>query len=153
MEAGNIARILKEGYDVGVLSRGLNAAVSELELDVLLIDTHPGLNEETLLSLALSDTLFVVLRPDQQDFEGTGVTIRVAERLKVQNTYVIINKIPDTYNRSDITAQVENTFDTKVAAAIPHCDELMTLGSQGIFSLKYPDHCVTELYQHIADRT
>jgi septum site-determining protein MinD len=30
-----------------------------------------------------------------------------------------------------------------VAAALPHSDELMALGSGGIFALKYPEHPVT----------
>jgi len=40
--------------------------VKALALDYLFIDTHPGVNEETLLSIAISDKLFVVLRPDHQ---------------------------------------------------------------------------------------
>ena len=55
MKAGDIARVLREGYDVGVLRDGFHELIEALKLDVLMIDTHPGLNEETLLSIALSD--------------------------------------------------------------------------------------------------
>ena len=51
--------------------------IAALSLDYLLIDTHPGLNEETLLSIAISDSLVIILRPDQQDFQGTSVTVDV----------------------------------------------------------------------------
>jgi len=40
----------------------------------LLIDTHAGLGEETLLAIVISHTLLIVMRPDQQDYEGTGYT-------------------------------------------------------------------------------
>jgi MinD-like ATPase involved in chromosome partitioning or flagellar assembly len=66
-----------------LLNDGFHARVSGLALDTLLIDTHPGLNEETLLSIAISDILVIILRPDQQDFQGTGVTVEVARKLDV----------------------------------------------------------------------
>ena len=47
------------------------------------MDTHPGINEETLLSTAISDCLVMVMRPDQQDYLGTAVAIEVAQRLMV----------------------------------------------------------------------
>src|SRR5713101_9812392 len=71
MKAGDIARVLREGYDVGLLRDGLRELIESLNLDFLMIDTHPGLNEETLLSIAISDALVIILRPDQQDYQGT----------------------------------------------------------------------------------
>ena len=53
IKAGQIARILREGYDVGKLNDGFQKLIERLNLDYLLIDTHPGLNEETLLSIAI----------------------------------------------------------------------------------------------------
>src|SRR6187551_2554743 len=57
IRAGEIARILREGYDVGLLNDGFRDVIDRLKLDYLLIDTHPGLNEETLLSIAISNAL------------------------------------------------------------------------------------------------
>ena len=70
MKAGDIARVLREGYDVGVLRDGLQELIEALTLDVLMIDTHPGLNEETLLSIAISDALLIVLRPGPAGLPG-----------------------------------------------------------------------------------
>lgn len=78
IKAGEIARVLREGYDVGLLNDGFQGVIEALDLDVLMIDTHPGLNEETLLSIAISDALAILLRPDNQDYQGTGVTVEVA---------------------------------------------------------------------------
>jgi len=94
VNAGKIARILKEGYDIGLLSDGFWDLIDILELDALLIDTHPGLNEETLLSIALSDILLIILRPDQQDYQGTSVTTEVARKLDVPDLKLIVNKVP-----------------------------------------------------------
>ena len=78
IKAGEIARVLREGYDVGLLTDGFQELIDVLDLDYLFIDTHPGLNEETLLSITISDILLLILRPDQQDFQGTAVTVDVA---------------------------------------------------------------------------
>ena len=98
IKAGEIARILREGYDVGLLDDGFKDLVDQLKLDILLIDTHPGLNEETLLSIAISDVLAVILRPDEQDYQGTSVTIEVARKLDVPDLFVIVNKVPQSLN-------------------------------------------------------
>ena len=57
IRAGDIVRILQDGYDVSLLNTGFTELSAALSLDYLLIDTHPGLSEETLLSIAVSDRL------------------------------------------------------------------------------------------------
>ena len=152
MDTGNIARVLHEGYDVGVMSQGLRELNEKLGLDVLLIDTHPGLNEETLLSIALSDVLIIILRPDEQDYEGTAVTISVARRLQVPRMYLILNKVPQVYDVEQVKEQVGQTYETEIAAVIPHSDDMMTLASRGIFAMQFPNHPVTKLLKDVADQ-
>jgi MinD-like ATPase involved in chromosome partitioning or flagellar assembly len=150
IKAGEIARVLREGYDVGLLNDGFHELVEALDLDVLMIDTHPGLNEETLLSIAISDALAIIMRPDQQDFQGTGVTVEVARKLNVPKLVIIVNKTPQVYDFDQIRSQVESLYKAEVAAVMPHSDELMALASSGIFSVKYPNHEVTKLYEQVA---
>jgi MinD-like ATPase involved in chromosome partitioning or flagellar assembly len=152
IKAGEIARVLQEGYDGGLLNDGFEALIKILNLDVLLIDTHPGLNEETLLSIAVSDLLVLILRPDQQDYQGTSVTVDVARKLDVPKMFLMINKVPGKVNLEKVKQDVENIYGCEVAAVIPHSDDLMTLASSGIFSFKYPDHEVTKIYQQLVDR-
>jgi septum site-determining protein MinD len=152
IKAGEIARVLREGYDVGLLNDGFSALIQKLKLDLLIIDTHPGLNEETLLSIAISDTLVLILRPDQQDYQGTSVTVEVARKLDVPQMLLLVNKVPPLFDMNDVKQRVEKTYNCEVAAVIPHSDELMTLASAGIFSNKYPDHPVTKIYQKLVDR-
>ena len=98
MKPGEIARVLREGYDAQRMTEGFRQLIAALDLDILLIDTHPGLNEETLLSLVLSDSLLIVMRPDRQDYEGTGVTARVARELEVPRIRILVNKLPDSFD-------------------------------------------------------
>jgi septum site-determining protein MinD len=41
-------------------------------------------------------------------------------------------------------------YGCPVAAVLPHSDDLMILSSEGVFSLRYPEHRLTHLYQDIA---
>jgi septum site-determining protein MinD len=152
VKANDIARVMREGYDVGLLNEGFRRLVKELSLDVLMLDTHPGLNEETLLSIAMSSTLAIVLRPDRQDYEGTSVTLSVARRLQVPSLVLVVNKTPPVFDADEVRERVEKTYDCEVTAVLPHSDELMTLSSAGIFALRYPGHPVTGMYRQIAAR-
>ena len=150
IKAGEIARVLREGYDVSLLNDGFHELITALALDVLLIDTHPGLNEETLLSIVISDVLVIILRPDQQDYQGTGVTVEVARKLDVPRLVLVVNKVPAVFDLDDVKTQVIRTYDCDVAAVLPHSDEMMALASSGLFVLRYPDHPITAALQHVA---
>lgn len=152
IRTGEITRVLREGYDVGLLNDGFAELIEKLSLDVLMIDTHPGLNEETLLSIAVSDALAIIMRPDQQDYQGTGVTVQVARQLEVPRLVLVVNKSPAAFDPKEIAAKVERAYDCEVAAVLPHCEEMMTLASSGIFVLRYPDHPLTGLYRQVTSR-
>ena len=152
LKAGEIARVLREGYDVGLLDAGFQEFINDLELDFLLIDTHPGLNEETLLSIAISDKVVLILRPDQQDYMGTSVTVEVARKLDVAELLMVVNKIPSAFDLDEVKKMVETTYNCEVAALMPHSDELMVLGSAGVFVFEYPDNEVTQALKGLASR-
>jgi MinD-like ATPase involved in chromosome partitioning or flagellar assembly len=150
VKPGEITRVLREGYNARKLTQGLKDLVDALSLDVLLIDTHPGLNEETLLSIVISDALAIVMRPDKQDYEGTGITVKVARELKVPNLMLIVNKAPLILEPEAIRIKVEQTYGCEVAAVLPHSDDLMNLASEDIFVMRYPDHPISALYRQVA---
>ena len=140
--ASEISRVLRDGYDVGRLNEGMKALRKELNLDYLFIDTHPGLNEETLLSIAISDILLIILRPDQQDFQGTAVTVDIARGLDVPNLFLVVNKALITATNihasgfaDDIEARPTNA---QVAGVLPLTEDMADMGSADIFSLRSP---------------
>jgi len=151
IKAGEIARVLREGYDVSLLNDGFHDLITALNLDALLIDTHPGLNEETLLSIAISDVLLIILRPDQQDYLGTGVTVEVARQLSVPRMLMVVNKVPLAFDGAEVKSRVEETYQCPVAGVLYHADEMMALGSAGIFVLRYPDHPVSTGLRQVAE--
>ena len=150
IRAGEIARVLREGYDVGLLNDGFHELIRELNLDVLIIDTHPGLNEETLLSIAISNVLAIIMRPDQQDYQGTGVTVEVARKLGVPRLVLVVNKVPEVFDPGEVRARVEATYQSEVAAVLPHSDDMMALASADIFALRWPDHSMTAGLRQVA---
>ena len=140
IKTSEISRVLRDGYDVNILNKGLKTLRKELQLDYLLIDTHPGLNEETLLSIGISDEMVIILRPDQQDFQGTAVTLDVARSLDVPIIRLLVNKALSKYNPNQVRAQVEEKFQAPVAGVLPLSEDMVDLGSADLFSLRFPDH-------------
>jgi septum site-determining protein MinD len=140
LKAGEIAKVLREGYDVSLLNDGFEDLIDALDLDCLFIDTHPGMNEETLLSIAISDWVVLILRPDKQDFLGTAVTIDVARKLGVQRLLLVINKALPSMDTVALKKDVERNFNADVGALLLLSEDMLRLGSAGIFILKHPTH-------------
>jgi MinD-like ATPase involved in chromosome partitioning or flagellar assembly len=135
-----ISRVLHQGYDARLLKDGFRDLIHDLALDYLLIDTHPGLNEETLLSIAISHVLIIILRPDQQDYQGTSVTLEVAKKLGVPAMYLVLNKLladlePDAYR-----TRLQETYRTEVGAILPLSTEVARMASSDVFCLIEPEH-------------
>jgi MinD-like ATPase involved in chromosome partitioning or flagellar assembly len=144
IQAGEIVRVLREGYDVSLLNDGFRDVLKTMNLDYLIVDTHPSLNEETLLSIAISDVLVLIMRPDQQDYQGTAVTVDIARKLDVPNLFLVINKMPKSFEADQVQEQAEANYHSRVAAILPHADEMMELASSDIFALRFPDHEITK---------
>jgi septum site-determining protein MinD len=140
LKAGEITRVLRDGYDVGVLNDGFEQLLEKLSLDYLFIDTHPGMNEETLLSIAISDCMVLILRPDKQDFLGTAVTVEIARKLGVPRMLLVLNKVIPSMNVASLSEEVQRSFQADLGAVLLLSEEMLHLGSQGIFCLRYPQH-------------
>ncbi len=149
MSANDITRILREGYEVSDLRNGFSEVIEARDLDYLIIDTHPGLDRETLLSMATADFLFVVARIDEQDLLGTAATLSVARKLQVPDIRIIVNKKPSIYEDRAILSEVERKFRTKVATIIPLVPILIEAGSRYIVTLKHPDNEFTKRIEEV----
>ncbi len=150
IHGGEISHVLRKGYDVNRLNEGLQTLLEVLDLDYLFIDTHPGLNEETLLSVAISDVLVLLLRPDQQDLQGTAVTVDIARNLGVPNLLLGVNKALSRHDPNAIKAEMEKLFDAPVAGVMPLSEDLVDNGSADLFSLKEPEHAWSKALKDIA---
>jgi MinD-like ATPase involved in chromosome partitioning or flagellar assembly len=146
-----INRIVREGYELASLHQGLEWMTEAKRLDVLLMDVCAGLNEDTLLPIAISDLLVVILRPDPQDFQGTAVTVEIARRLNVSRIVLVANMVPTAFDFDEVKAKVNQTYQCEVATVLPFSEEVMTLASSGIFMLRYPTHSFTSRLQRLAE--
>jgi len=152
LKSGDIARVLKEGFDVELLNEGFEDLLDRLDLDFLFVDTHPGMNEETLLSIAISDWVVLILRPDRQDFLGTAVTLEVAKKLGVPKLLLVVNKALASMDIAALRKDVERTYSAELGAILLLSEDMLRLGSTGIFSLKFPDHQFTRGIRELATK-
>jgi MinD-like ATPase involved in chromosome partitioning or flagellar assembly len=149
IKINEISRVLHEGYDARILKDGFKELITELDLDLLLIDTHPGLNEETLLSIAISHILVILLRPDQQDFQGTSVTLEVAKKLGVPHMFLVLNKVLPDVEPAVYRKQLTDTYATRVGAILPLSTEIVRLASADVFCLLQPQHTFSQAIKEL----
>src|SRR5918992_1415404 len=95
IQPADIAQVMREGYDVGLLNEGFRDLIKRLDLDALLLDTHPGLNEETLLSIAMSNALAIIMRPDSHDYEVAAVLPHSDELMVLSSEGIFALRHPD----------------------------------------------------------
>ncbi len=151
MRVDAIVRIASDGYDVSKLNDQFTGLIEHLQLDALLIDTHPGLNRETMLTTAISDVLALVVRPDQQDFHGTAVLLEVAGKLGVPHTGIIANKVPSSLSADDVKQRIEEAFSLEVMGLLTLSEEMAVLGSRSLFVNEHPNHPITKELERVRD--
>jgi MinD-like ATPase involved in chromosome partitioning or flagellar assembly len=140
--AGELARVLDEEQGMALLSDGLRRLVQDLRLDTLIIDTPPGLARETMQFIALADVLAIVLRPDQQEYQDTGVVMEVARKLRVPHLWLIVNNVPASVDPDQVKRCIEHAYHCAVAAVLPESGGMMIPAGAGIFAQRYPEHPV-----------
>jgi MinD-like ATPase involved in chromosome partitioning or flagellar assembly len=150
-DVGSIMRILREGYDADRLNKALSEISKRFELDLLMIDTSAGLNEETLVTLAISDILMLLLKLDKHDYQGTAVIASLAEKLAIPRMELIVNHVPATFAFEDVRREVEEKYETPVAAIFPYTEQMLLLASAGIFALQFPSHPLTLALERLTD--
>ena len=151
MDSDRIARLLREGYEVEKLNDAFFELSDHLHLDYVLVDTHPGINEETLLSAAIADCLLMIMRPDSQDYLGTAVAIEVAERLDVPAIRMVVNKLPQHFDQQQVKDRVASSYDVPIGAVLPLSEDLLTLASGGLALLTFPTHPWSQGVHELAD--
>jgi MinD-like ATPase involved in chromosome partitioning or flagellar assembly len=139
-EMSEIAWVLRQDCDVESLSDSLCALDKSLDLDTVVIDTYAGLDEKTLFAMAIASHLIILLRPDQQDYQGTAVMVDIARRLQVPETSLVINEVPRAFDEQTLSTQTAGTFGCSVIAVLPHCAELAALASARIFVRCHSEH-------------
>ncbi len=150
-QVSEIMHILRNPMDIERYTNGFQRLADELTLDVLLVDTPAGLDEDTLPSIAVSNTLVLVLHPDKQDYQGTAVIVDVARNLQVPKIQIVLNDTPDNIDMASAQSQLEQTYHCNKGFVFPHAEELMALESNQLFVLRHPEHLLTDGIRMLAE--
>lgn len=138
-KAEDIIRVLSKGYEIGMFRDVLDVISRMHNLDYMIIDTHPGIEKSTLVSMGVCDLNIIISRMDSQDIFGTGVMLEVTKVLE-KPQILIANMIPPGIDKEKVKARLETLFNTKVITAIPFYTEILRALSSEVFVLKSPDH-------------
>ncbi len=149
-QPSHIARMLRGGYVTHLIGDACQELIETLALDFLLVDTQAGVSEETQLVTAMSDVALIVSRLDKQDHQGTGVLVELAKRLHVPYQGLVVNQAPAHYDETAVQTHFANVYPCAVTVVLPHSQNMMTLGSSGVFVLEYPADAATAVLKKLS---
>jgi len=144
-----IMQVVHRSYEADKLNKAFSEISKAFELDFLMVDTTPGLNEEPLVSLAVSNTLILMLRLDQQDYQGTAVMVSLAQKLEIPHLKMVVSQMPPAFDMEDVQREVQEKYQLPVTAILPHTEEMLTLAGKGIFTREYPTHPLTMIIKQM----
>ena len=99
--------------------------------DVILLDSSPSLDDETLAVITAADELLVVTTPDYSTLSMTLKSVNLAKKKGTPITGLILNKVHKKNFELNLE-DVEKTSDVPVMAVIPH--DVNVLKSQAHFT-------------------
>lgn len=147
-----IIAILDAGFNLFTFKSVLEQLARDYQLDYLLIDSHPGVEKDTLLSMALCDYLVLISRVDQQDLFGSGVLTEVAGQLR-KPVVLILNMVPSSVNQKEtqkIANRLAELFHLNVLTALPFNSDVLENLSKAVFVLEYPRDPLTHRFTELA---
>ncbi|MFD6228255.1 AAA family ATPase [Streptomyces sp. NPDC060232] len=134
-----LRELMAGGYDVGLLPEGFDRLAEHYALDVLLLDTHAGLNNESVTAMASADVLMILARADRIDLSGVEETIALAGRLACRRT-LVLSMAPTGIDRDAARRRSEEVYGAPVAGILPYAPEMASLHGERIFAEARPDH-------------
>ncbi|HEX4922100.1 MAG TPA: hypothetical protein VFV92_15345, partial [Candidatus Bathyarchaeia archaeon] len=105
-------------------------------------DTHPGIEDDTVLVMGTCNGLMIISRLDQQDLLGTAILARLATSLG-KTTFLLFNMIPPhlaSESLDEISNKLSKRFGLNVLASLPFYDEILQSLSNGVFGHNLPKH-------------
>jgi len=118
--------------------------------DVVLIDSSPALNDETLAVMLASDQILVVTTPDIPTLSATLKAVNFARQRGTPITGLILNKVYDK-NFELSLKDIEDTVEIPVMAVIPHDVEVVrALSESKPYTVHKPNSRGSEEYKRLA---
>lgn len=118
--------------------------------DVVLIDSSPALNEETLAAMLASDEILIVTTPDYATLSATLKAIKLAKQRRTPINGLILNKVHNKNFEISIS-DIEETVEVPVLAVIPYDINILRSVSKFTPSTTYkPNSKASKEYKKLA---
>jgi MinD-like ATPase involved in chromosome partitioning or flagellar assembly len=129
-----------------------NQLFEEYGIDYLFLDTSPGIRYWSLNTLAVADTVFLVMKNSDMDIEGTRkMTNDFYDSLKRFGSkyYIILNKVPGASpitefsleaDEKEFEAILEKDIGARVIGSMPCFCDIQFSKHEFLFAIKKPDH-------------
>ncbi|MFH1607588.1 MAG: AAA family ATPase [archaeon] len=117
--------------------------------DVVIVDSSPSLNEETLAVMLASDEILVVTTPDFPTLSTTLKAVKLAKQRGTLVSGLVLNKV---YNKNFelSVGDIEKTSDVPVMAVIPYDINVLRAQSEFIPSTAHrPKSKASEEYKRL----
>ena len=148
-----ILKMVDTGFNLSRFKAVLYNLATEYQLDYLLIDSHPGIEKDTILSMAVCDVLVLLSRVDHQDMFGSGVMNEVASQLR-KPVVLILNMIPSSVGEKEskkIGEKIASLFNLQVLTALPFNSDVFENLSRGVFVLEHQKDPLTRRFTELAE--
>ncbi|UQX00235.1 MinD/ParA family protein [Streptomyces sp. RerS4] len=135
----DLRELMATGYDVGLLPEGFDRLAEHHALDVLLLDTHAGLNNESVTAMGSADAVLIMARADRVDLSGVEETLALTGRLACRRA-LVLSMAPEGFDRESVRRRAEEVYGAPLAGILPYVPEMATLYGERIFAEALPDH-------------
>jgi len=146
---GTLAQTVSGKRSHNLLRKAIEELMEQYDPDYIMLDTHPGINEEVLLTATFANTVLTIVRPDRQDYQGIEISSKVIKKLGARMN-ILLNKVHKKLNGAQIKKQLENDYKIPVIGALPFDEEVLYAESRYIFSLKFPEHKFSQVIKRVA---
>ena len=129
--------------------------IDELEFDICIADTSPGIQYSSINAVVAADIAMVVSTLDDSDIHGTTKMIGELYEVFQKKTAVIINKAIGggefkDVEKSKIVDELQYKYKEAVIGILPCYCEVGRIKRASIFAYNYPKHPFTEALRVIA---
>lgn len=142
---------LQTHYGMNTPTEVLGQLQVDMRLNYLILDAQPTLDDESLLCMALADTVALLLQLDAYDFQRIAVVLEVLKKLGDRSLWLVPSQVLPNLEPDEVRAKLQTTYQLPVAGVIPLAEQMVKLASAGIFCLHYPEHPLTLTLRALAD--
>jgi septum site-determining protein MinD len=127
------------------------------KIDLILIDTSPGVQYSSVNTIAACDTGVVLVTIDESDMDGAKRMVRGLYNLFEKKTGILLNKVPISLLSSEdkkeqLIKRISLKFNLPVLGALACYCEIVEADRSSIFVLEEPKHPFTRNLSNVAER-